>query len=106
MDFLGLFVLSHFLFLGVYTLLNQQLKEALHLNLISCLCSPGQSSMMPSLTAEVLVPRLVIPALCGEDGGCLDRIREVCIQPVFYALCPTDSLTSVLDLLLVICAVF
>lgn len=37
---------------------------------------PGQSSMMPNLTAEVFVPRLVIPALCGEDGGCLDRIRE------------------------------
>ncbi|XP_062188811.1 RNA-binding KH domain-containing protein RCF3-like [Phragmites australis] len=37
---------------------------------------PGQSSMMPNLTAEVLVPRLTIPALCGEDGGCLDRIRE------------------------------
>ncbi|KAJ1281824.1 hypothetical protein BS78_03G003500 [Paspalum vaginatum] len=37
---------------------------------------PAQSSMMPKLTAEVLVPRLVIPALCGEDGGCLDRIRE------------------------------
>ncbi|XP_062232560.1 KH domain-containing protein At4g18375-like [Phragmites australis] len=37
---------------------------------------PGQSSMMPNLTAEVLVPRLAIPALCGEDGGCLDKIRE------------------------------
>ncbi|KAL6627036.1 hypothetical protein ACP70R_030762 [Stipagrostis hirtigluma subsp. patula] len=37
---------------------------------------PSQSSMVPNLTAEVLVPRLVIPALCGEDGGCLDRIRE------------------------------
>ncbi|KAL6850241.1 hypothetical protein ACP4OV_020868 [Aristida adscensionis] len=36
----------------------------------------GQSSVMPNLTAEVLVPRLAIPALCGEDGGCLDRIRE------------------------------
>nr|CAB3471605.1 unnamed protein product [Digitaria exilis] len=36
---------------------------------------PGQSSMMPNLTVEVLVPRLVIPALC-TDGGCLDRIRE------------------------------
>ncbi|CAM0145500.1 unnamed protein product [Urochloa decumbens] len=35
-----------------------------------------QPSVMPNLTAEVLVPRLVIPALCGEDGGCLDRIRE------------------------------
>lgn len=37
---------------------------------------PPQSSMLPTLTAEVLVPRLVIPALCGEDGGCLDKIRE------------------------------
>ncbi|CAO2209311.1 unnamed protein product [Urochloa humidicola] len=37
---------------------------------------PGQPSVMPNLTAEVLVPRLFIPALCGEDGGCLDKIRE------------------------------
>ena len=42
---------------------------------------------MPNVTAEVLVPRLVVPALCGEDGGCLDRIREVCIQLVFCVAC-------------------
>jgi hypothetical protein len=40
--------------------------------------------MMANVTAEVLVPRLVIPALCGEDGGCLDRIREVCKPVVVY----------------------
>lgn len=61
--------------------------------------------MMPNLTAEVFVPRLVIPALCGEDGGCLDRIREVCIQPVFFTACPIASVISVLDLFN-LCAVF
>ncbi|KAK3124592.1 hypothetical protein QOZ80_7BG0588950 [Eleusine coracana subsp. coracana] len=35
---------------------------------------PGQSSLVPNLTAEVLVPRLLIHAL--GDGGCLDRICE------------------------------
>lgn len=64
----------------------------------NCHCSPGQSSMMPNLTAEVFVPRLVIPALCGEDGGCLDKIREVCIQPVFLQHCPIASVIGMPDL--------
>jgi poly(rC)-binding protein 3/4 len=44
-------------------------------NLMNCLSKSVQPSVMPNLTAEVLVQRLVIPALSGEDGGCLDGIH-------------------------------
>uniref|UniRef100_A0A0E0BZM9 K Homology domain-containing protein n=1 Tax=Oryza meridionalis TaxID=40149 RepID=A0A0E0BZM9_9ORYZ len=37
---------------------------------------PGQPSIVSTITADVMVPKLVLPALCGEDGGCLNRIRE------------------------------
>jgi hypothetical protein len=60
-------------------------------NLRSCLSRPVQSSMVPNLTVEVLLPRLVIPALSGEDGGCLDRFREVCNQLMFSLLCNVSS---------------
>ncbi|PUZ58868.1 hypothetical protein GQ55_5G541800 [Panicum hallii var. hallii] len=53
---------------------------------------PGQSSVMPKVTAEVLVPRLVIPALCGEDGGCLDRIREFSEAKITVAEPIADSM--------------
>ncbi|XP_010230666.1 KH domain-containing protein HEN4 isoform X2 [Brachypodium distachyon] len=35
----------------------------------------GHSSM-PNITRDIMVPRFVIPALCGHDGGCLNMIRE------------------------------
>jgi hypothetical protein len=47
--------------------------------LITCVCSPVHSSR-PNITGTVMVPRFVIPALCGHDGGCLNMIREVWIQ--------------------------
>nr|XP_015621489.1 KH domain-containing protein HEN4 isoform X3 [Oryza sativa Japonica Group] len=37
---------------------------------------PGQPSIVSTITADVMVPKLVLPSLCGEDGGCLNRIRE------------------------------
>ncbi|KAL5220927.1 hypothetical protein ABZP36_025640 [Zizania latifolia] len=37
---------------------------------------PGQPSMISTITGDVMVPKLVLPALCGEDGGCLNMIRE------------------------------
>lgn len=33
-------------------------------------------SSRPNITGNLMVPRLVIPALCGHDGGCLNKIRE------------------------------
>ncbi|XP_037412377.1 KH domain-containing protein HEN4-like isoform X1 [Triticum dicoccoides] len=33
-------------------------------------------SSRPIITGNIMVPRLVIPALCGHDGGCLNMIRE------------------------------
>ncbi|KAM3348394.1 hypothetical protein ACQJBY_021964 [Aegilops geniculata] len=33
-------------------------------------------SSRPIITGNIMVPRLVIPALCGHDGGCLNLIRE------------------------------
>jgi len=55
---------------------------------------PGQSSVMPNVTAEVLVPRLVVPALCGEDGGCLDRIREFSEAKITVAEPIADSMDT------------
>ncbi|OEL35056.1 KH domain-containing protein [Dichanthelium oligosanthes] len=55
---------------------------------------PGQSSVMPNLTAEVLVPRLVLPALCGEDRGCLDRIREFSEAKITVAEPITDAMDT------------
>ncbi|RLN21935.1 uncharacterized protein C2845_PM07G40290 [Panicum miliaceum] len=55
---------------------------------------PGQSSVMPNVTAEVLVPRLVIPALCGENGGCLDRIREFSEAKITVAEHISDSMDT------------
>lgn len=55
---------------------------------------PGQPSMMPNLTAEVLVPRLVIPVLCGEDGGCLDRIREFSEAKITVAEPTADAMDT------------
>ncbi|WVZ72954.1 hypothetical protein U9M48_021334 [Paspalum notatum var. saurae] len=60
---------------------------------------PAQSSMMPKLTAEVLVPRLVIPALCGEDGGCLDRIREFSEAKITVA----EPIGDAVDTTVIIC---
>ncbi|CAM0880577.1 unnamed protein product [Alopecurus aequalis] len=33
-------------------------------------------SSRPNVTGNIMVPRLLIPALCGHDGGCLNKIRE------------------------------
>uniref|UniRef100_J3KY25 K Homology domain-containing protein n=2 Tax=Oryza brachyantha TaxID=4533 RepID=J3KY25_ORYBR len=37
---------------------------------------PGQPTMVSTVTTDVMVPKIILPALCGEDGGCLNRIRE------------------------------
>lgn len=34
-------------------------------------------AIITSTTIEVVVPRSVVPAIYGEDGGCLRQIREV-----------------------------
>ncbi|KAM0825795.1 hypothetical protein ACQ4PT_069329 [Festuca glaucescens] len=33
-------------------------------------------SSRPNITGNIMVPRFLIPALCGQDGGCLNMIRE------------------------------
>ncbi|KAL7116847.1 hypothetical protein ACP275_03G031900 [Erythranthe tilingii] len=40
---------------------------------------PGgnQSAVITSTTVEVVVPRFVVPAIYGEDGGCIRQIREI-----------------------------
>ncbi|PIN10084.1 PolyC-binding proteins alphaCP-1 [Handroanthus impetiginosus] len=40
---------------------------------------PGgnQPAVITSTTVEVVVPRFVVPAIYGEDGGCLRQIREI-----------------------------
>ncbi|KAJ1685026.1 hypothetical protein LUZ63_016416 [Rhynchospora breviuscula] len=40
--------------------------------------SPEEASpVIPSITLEVTIPRSLVPNLCGEDGGCLNKIREI-----------------------------
>lgn len=51
--------------------------------LIKFNCSPVHSSR-PIITGNIMVPRLVIPALCGHDGGCLNMIREVCVRKLCH----------------------
>ncbi|XP_051124598.1 KH domain-containing protein HEN4-like isoform X2 [Andrographis paniculata] len=36
----------------------------------------NQQAVITSTTVEVVVPRYVVPAIYGEDGGCLRQIRE------------------------------
>ncbi|KAK4428723.1 RNA-binding KH domain-containing protein RCF3 [Sesamum alatum] len=37
----------------------------------------NQPAIITSTTVEVVVPRFVVPAIYGEDGGCLRQIREI-----------------------------
>ncbi|KAL0288187.1 UNVERIFIED_CONTAM: RNA-binding KH domain-containing protein RCF3 [Sesamum angustifolium] len=37
----------------------------------------SQPAIITSTTVEVVVPRFVVPAIYGEDGGCLRQIREI-----------------------------
>ncbi|KAG6402617.1 hypothetical protein SASPL_134819 [Salvia splendens] len=37
----------------------------------------GNQPVITSTTVEVVVPRFVIPAIYGEEGGCLRQIREI-----------------------------
>ncbi|KAL0325318.1 UNVERIFIED_CONTAM: KH domain-containing protein HEN4 [Sesamum radiatum] len=55
----------------------------------------NQPAIITSTTVEVVVPRFVVPAIYGEDGGCLRQIRE------FIAFGVLDASTS-WDLFLVI----
>lgn len=70
---------------------NQQHWETSCIYLRNCDCSPGQSSMVPNITADVMVPRLLIAALCGEDGGCLNKIREVGVRLVCRVAYPVNN---------------
>lgn len=42
-------------------------------------CRGNQQAVITSTTVEVVVPRFVVPAIYGEEGGCLRQIREVYI---------------------------
>ncbi|KAH6837924.1 hypothetical protein C2S53_000393 [Perilla frutescens var. hirtella] len=37
----------------------------------------NQQAVITSTTVEVVVPRFVVPAIYGEEGGCLRQIREI-----------------------------
>ncbi|KAK6160559.1 hypothetical protein DH2020_003940 [Rehmannia glutinosa] len=37
----------------------------------------NQPAVITNTTVEVVVPRFVVPAIYGEDGGCLRQIREI-----------------------------
>lgn len=37
----------------------------------------NQPTLVTNTTMEVVVPRFVVPAIIGEDGGCLAQIREI-----------------------------
>ncbi|KAJ0980378.1 hypothetical protein J5N97_008633 [Dioscorea zingiberensis] len=37
----------------------------------------GQPPVITSTTVDVVVPRSLVPMICGEDGGCLKKIREI-----------------------------
>lgn len=41
------------------------------------LCSGSHQAIITNTTVEVVVPRSAVPAIYGEDGGCLKQIREV-----------------------------
>ncbi|MFS8023610.1 putative K domain-containing protein [Helianthus anomalus] len=37
----------------------------------------NHQTIITNTTVEVVVPRTVVPAIYGEDGGCLRQIREI-----------------------------
>lgn len=41
------------------------------------LCRGSHQAIITNTTVEVVVPRSAVPAIYGEDGGCLKQIREV-----------------------------
>lgn len=45
--------------------------------ILSNICRGSHLAIITNTTVEVVVPRSVVPAIYGEDGGCLKRIREV-----------------------------
>lgn len=49
-----------------------------------CPCSGSQPAVITSTTVEVVVPRALVPSIYGEDGGCLKKIRQVCIIDLLW----------------------
>lgn len=50
------------------------------MRLLVYLCSGSQPAVITNTTVDVVVPRSLVPAIYGEEGGCLRRIREVCFE--------------------------
>ncbi|KAG1335013.1 KH domain-containing protein HEN4 [Cocos nucifera] len=40
----------------------------------------SQPAVITNTTVDVVVPRSLVPSIYGDDGGCLRRIREVCLE--------------------------
>lgn len=59
---------------GITAIIHEKLK---FLYFCWLLCSGSQPA--PITSVDVFVPRSLVPSIYGEDGGCLKRIREVCL---------------------------
>lgn len=61
-------------------------------------CRVNPPAIITSTTIEVVVPRSVVPAIYGEDGGCLRQIREVhywnLSSPVWFLLSWSDAIAA------------
>lgn len=55
-------------------------------------------AIITSTTIEVVVPRSVVPAIYGEDGGCLRQIREV----YYFDLVTFEMIYNLAELLLTV----